>query len=143
MKPAKWRDLSNEEIRQRIRELGEEIFNLRFQLATGISPAPGLSSASGSWPRLARPVGGRRAMGMRKTRVGVVVSDRMQKTRVVRIERVHRHPRYQRVVRTSKKVKAHDEHNASRVGDVVLIEETRPLSREKRWRIREIFSRVS
>lgn len=82
-------------------------------------------------------------MGMRKTRVGVVVSDRMQKTRVVRIERVHRHPRYQRVVRTSKKVKAHDEHNASRVGDVVLIEETRPLSREKRWRIREIFSRVS
>jgi small subunit ribosomal protein S17 len=82
-------------------------------------------------------------MGLRKIRVGVVVSDRMQKTRVVRIERVHRHPRYQRVIRTSKKVKAHDEQNASRVGDRVLIEETRPLSREKRWRIREILSRAS
>ena len=82
-------------------------------------------------------------MGERKTREGVVVSDAMQKTRVVRIERVYRHPRYERVVRTSKKLKAHDEANASRVGDRVLIEETRPLSREKRWRIREILGRAS
>ena len=82
-------------------------------------------------------------MGERKTREGVVVSDGMQKTRVVRIERVYRHPRYERVVRSSKKLKAHDEANASRVGDRVLIEETRPLSREKRWRIRTILSRAS
>ena len=82
-------------------------------------------------------------MGVRKTREGVVVSDAMQKTRVVRIERVYRHPRYERVVRTSRKLKAHDEANASRVGDRVLIEETRPLSREKRWRIREILGRAS
>ena len=82
-------------------------------------------------------------MGERKTREGVVVSDGMQKTRVVRIERVYRHPRYERVVRSSKKLKAHDEANASRVGDRVLIEETRPLSREKRWRIREILGRAS
>ncbi|HXH83837.1 MAG TPA: 30S ribosomal protein S17 [Candidatus Tectomicrobia bacterium] len=82
-------------------------------------------------------------MGERKTREGVVVSDAMQKTRVVRIERVYRHPRYQRVIRMSKKLKAHDEGNASRVGDRVLIEETRPLSREKRWRIREILSRAA
>ena len=82
-------------------------------------------------------------MGERKTREGVVVSDPMQKTRVVRIERVYRHPRYERVVRTSRKLKAHDEANASRVGDRVLIEETRPLSREKRWRIREILGRAS
>jgi len=61
----------------------------------------------------------------------------------VKIERVYRHPRYERVVRTSKKLKAHDEANASRVGDRVVIEETRPLSREKRWRIRAIVSRVS
>ncbi|MGH7343750.1 MAG: small ribosomal subunit protein uS17, partial [Candidatus Rokuibacteriota bacterium] len=54
-----------------------------------------------------------------------------------------RHPRYQRVVRASKKLKAHDEANESRVGDRVLIEETRPLSREKRWRIRKVLSRVS
>jgi small subunit ribosomal protein S17 len=56
---------------------------------------------------------------------------------------VHRHSRYQRVVRTAKKIKAHDESNQSRVGDRVLLEETRPLSREKRWRVREILSRVS
>ena len=76
-------------------------------------------------------------MGERKSREGVVVSDAMQKTRVVRIERVFRHPRYQRVVRASKKL------NESRVGDRVLIEETRPLSKEKRWRIRKVLSRVS
>ena len=82
-------------------------------------------------------------MGERKSREGVVVSDTMQKTRVVRIERVYRHPKYERVVRMSKKLKAHDEANESRVGDRVLIEETRPLSKEKRWRIRKILSRVS
>jgi small subunit ribosomal protein S17 len=78
-----------------------------------------------------------------KTREGVVVSDRMTKTRVVLIERVFRHPRYERVVRRSKRLKAHDEANASRVGDRVLLEETRPISREKRWRIRQILTRAS
>ena len=82
-------------------------------------------------------------MGERKTREAVVVSDKMEKTRVVRIERVYRHPQYQRVVRRAKRLKAHDERNESRVGDRVVIEETRPLSKEKRWRIREIVSRVS
>ncbi len=82
-------------------------------------------------------------MGERKSREGVVVSDAMQKTRVVRIERVFRHPRYQRVIRVAKKLKAHDENNESKVGDRVLIEETRPLSKEKRWRIRAIVSRAS
>lgn len=86
---------------------------------------------------------GEAPVGERKTREGVVVSDRMQKTRVVVIERVYRHPQYQRVIRRSKKLKAHDETNSSRVGDRVLIEETRPLSKEKRWRIREILSRAS
>jgi small subunit ribosomal protein S17 len=82
-------------------------------------------------------------VGERKGREGVVVSAAMQKTRVVRIERVYRHPKYQRVVRMSKRLKAHDEANESQVGDRVLIEETRPLSRDKRWRIRKILSRVS
>ena len=67
----------------------------------------------------------------------------MQKTRVVKIERVFRHPRYQRVIRMSKKLKAHDENNKSRVGDRVLIEETRPMSKEKCWRIRKVLTRVS
>ncbi len=80
-------------------------------------------------------------MGERKTREGVVVSDAMQKTRVVKIDRVFRHPRYERVVRVSKKLKAHDENNESHVGDRVLLEETRPLSKEKRWRIRQILVR--
>ena len=82
-------------------------------------------------------------MGERKSREGVVVSDAMQKTRVVKIERVFRHPRYQRVIRMSKKLKAHDENNESRIGDRVIIEETRPISKEKRWRIRKVLSRVS
>ena len=82
-------------------------------------------------------------MGERKSREGVVVSDAMQKTRVVKIERVYRPPKYQRVIRMSKKLKAHDEGNESHVGDRVLIEETRPISKEKRWRIRKILSRVS
>lgn len=82
-------------------------------------------------------------MGERKSREGIVVSDAMQKTRVVRIERVYRHPKYQRVIRISKKLKAHDEANESHVGDRVLIEETRPMSKEKRWRIRKVLTRVS
>jgi small subunit ribosomal protein S17 len=82
-------------------------------------------------------------VGERKSREGVVVSDAMQKTRVVRIERVYRHPRYQRVIRMSKKLKAHDEANESHVGDRVVIEETRPISKEKRWRIRAVVSRAS
>jgi len=81
-------------------------------------------------------------VGERKTREGVVVSDAMQKTRVVKIERVYRHPQYQRVIRMSKKLKAHDEENVSHVGDRVLIEETRPISKEKRWRIRQILTKA-
>jgi small subunit ribosomal protein S17 len=77
-----------------------------------------------------------------KTREGVVVSDKMTKTRVVMIERVYRHPRYERVITRSKRLKAHDETNTSKVGDRVLIEETRPLSKDKRWRIRQVLTRV-
>ena len=82
-------------------------------------------------------------MGVKKTRQGVVVSDKMTKTRVVVIERVFRHPRYQRVITRSKRLKAHDEQNASKVGDRVLVEETRPLSKEKRWRILQVLASAS
>ena len=82
-------------------------------------------------------------MAETKTREGVVVSDKMTKTRVVMIERVFRHPRYERVITRSKRLKAHDETNASKVGDRVLIEETRPRSKDKRWRIRQVIARVS
>jgi small subunit ribosomal protein S17 len=80
---------------------------------------------------------------VQRTREGVVVGDKMAKTRVVLIERVYRHPRYERVIRRTKRLKAHDEANASKAGDRVLLEETRPLSKEKRWRIRDILSRAS
>ena len=82
-------------------------------------------------------------MSETKTKEGVVVSDKMTKTRVVRIERVYRHPRYERVITRSKRLKAHDETNASKVGDRVLIEETRPLSKEKRWRILQVLASAS
>jgi len=82
-------------------------------------------------------------VGVKKTREGVVVSDKMTKTRVVVIERVFRHPRYQRVITRSKRLKAHDEQNASKVGDRVLVEETRPLSKQKRWRILQVLASAS
>ena len=79
----------------------------------------------------------------RKTRVGRVVSDKMDKTRVVAVERFIRHPRYQRVVRKTMRFKAHDEGNVTHVGDTVLIVETRPLSKDKRWRVIEVLERAS
>ncbi|HSE03322.1 MAG TPA: 30S ribosomal protein S17 [Methylomirabilota bacterium] len=82
-------------------------------------------------------------MGVKKRREGVVVSDKMMKTRVVVIERVYRHPRYERVITRSKRLKAHDEQNASKIGDRVLLEETRPLSKEKRWRILQVLASAS
>jgi len=78
----------------------------------------------------------------RKTRIGYVVSDKMDKTVVVRVETRVRHPLYGRTIRTSKKFKAHDEQNESRMGDKVKIMETRPLSKEKRWRVVEILEKA-
>jgi small subunit ribosomal protein S17 len=74
----------------------------------------------------------------RKVRSGRVVSDKMEKTRVVLVERTTRHPLYGKIIRQSKKYKIHDEANESRVGDIVKIVETRPLSKDKRWRLVEI-----
>ncbi len=77
----------------------------------------------------------------RKRLVGSVVSNKMDKTVVVRVARTVRHPRYGKVVQQVKKYKAHDEDNACRVGDIVTIVESRPLSREKRWVVVEILNR--
>ena len=81
--------------------------------------------------------------GKRRTKTGRVISDKMDKTVVVSVERLRRHPIYKRVVRLSSKFKAHDEENAAKVGDTVRIEESRPLSRDKRWRVVEIVARGS
>lgn len=80
--------------------------------------------------------------GSRKVRVGKVVSDKMDKTIVVAVERSTRHPLYGKIIRKTKKYKAHDEGNACRIGDKVRIMETRPLSRDKRWRLVEIVERT-
>ena len=80
--------------------------------------------------------------GTRKTRVGRVVSDKMQKTCVVAIERRVPHPVYGKMVTYTKKVKAHDEENSAKTGDLVRIAETRPLSKDKRWRLVEIVERA-
>ncbi|MGI6468555.1 MAG: 30S ribosomal protein S17 [Syntrophomonadaceae bacterium] len=78
----------------------------------------------------------------RKIKVGTVSSDKMDKTITVRVETVKQHPLYKKTIRTSKKYKAHDEENAARIGDVVKIMETRPLSKDKRWTLIEIIHRA-
>jgi len=80
--------------------------------------------------------------GRRKVRVGEVVSDKMEKTAVVAVTRLVRHPLYGRFVKKTAKYKIHDEKNDCRIGDVVRIMETRPLSKDKRWRLVEIMKRA-
>jgi small subunit ribosomal protein S17 len=80
--------------------------------------------------------------GQRKTKVGRVVSDKMDKTIVVSVERLTRHRLYKRVMKASTKFAAHDERNEAKIGDTVLIEESRPLSATKRWRLVSVLSRA-
>jgi small subunit ribosomal protein S17 len=80
--------------------------------------------------------------GQRKTRIGYVVSDKMQKTIVVELEDRVRHPLYGKIIRTTKKVKAHDENSIAGIGDRVSLMETRPLSATKRWRLVDILEKA-
>jgi small subunit ribosomal protein S17 len=80
--------------------------------------------------------------GARKSRTGIVVSDKMEKTCVVAIQRRVPHPIYGKMVTHTKRLKAHDEENSAKVGDTVRIVETRPLSKDKRWRLVEIIERA-
>ena len=80
--------------------------------------------------------------GRRKTRIGYVVSDKMQKTIVVELEDRMRHPLYGKIIRTTKKVKAHDENGDAGIGDRVSLMETRPLSASKRWRLVEVLEKA-
>lgn len=82
------------------------------------------------------------ATKQRKTRVGEVVSDKMEKTIVVAITRRYMHTKYKKYIKDRKRFKVHDENNECRVGDRVLIEETRPLSKQKRWRLKEILEKA-
>ena len=80
--------------------------------------------------------------GLRKERSGIVVSDRMQKTVVVSVERMVMHSKYRKFLKRRTKVKAHDETNECHVGDRVLIVESRPLSRDKRWRVSQVLQKA-
>ena len=80
--------------------------------------------------------------GLRKERSGVVVGDRMQKTVVVSVERTMMHPKYKKYLRRRTRVKAHDESNQCHIGDRVIIVESRPLSRDKRWRVSQVLERA-
>ena len=79
---------------------------------------------------------------LRKTRVGVVVSDKMDKTIVVAVKDNVKHPLYKKIVKKTYKLKAHDETNDAMIGDTVRVMETRPLSKDKRWRLVEIMERA-
>ena len=80
--------------------------------------------------------------GVRKTQVGVVVSDKMDKTVVVEVKRLVAHPLYHKIIRRRAKIKAHDAGNTCQVGDKVLLEESRPLSRDKHWRVKQILEKA-
>ena len=80
--------------------------------------------------------------GLRKTRQGVVVSDKMDKTVVVAVEELEQHKLYKKAIKTTVKFKAHDENNEAHEGDKVSIMETRPLSKDKRWRVVEVIERA-
>jgi len=80
--------------------------------------------------------------GNRKTQIGVVVSDKMDKTVVVKVNRIVKHPVYNKYIRQTAKYKAHDEANDCKVGDRVVIVESRPLSKDKCWKVRQIISSV-
>ena len=80
--------------------------------------------------------------GQKKTRIGIVVSNKMDKTVVVTTYRMAHHPLYHKYLKKKLKFKAHDEGNACQIGDTVLVEETRPLSKDKRWRVVEVTQKA-
>ena len=79
---------------------------------------------------------------LRKTRTGKVVSDKMEKTIVVAVEDHVKHPLYKKIIKKTYKLKAHDENNECKIGDTVKVMETRPLSKDKRWRLVEVINRA-
>ena len=104
--------------------------------AAAATAASGKVKGPARTPRTPKP------RGQRKTRIGFVVSDKMQKTIVVELEDRMRHPKYGKIIRTTKKVKVHDEHGDAGTGDRVSLMETRPLSATKRWRLVEILEKA-
>jgi small subunit ribosomal protein S17 len=104
--------------------------------AAAATKASGKAKGPARTPRTPKP------RGQRKTRIGFVVSDKMQKTIVVELEDRRRHPLYGKIIRTTTKVKAHDENGDAGIGDRVSLMETRPLSATKRWRLVQVLEKA-
>ena len=148
-----------EQLSETIAELKSELFNLRFRLATGqrehdadfIRQAGYRPRSDGADPGQPQAERGEalkgvshmsEQRGIRKTRVGVVVSDKMDKTIVVSMNTRVRHPLYGKIVKRTTKFKVHDEENSCGIGDTVRVMETRPLSKDKHWRLVEIIEKA-
>lgn len=158
MKVKEIRELSEMELDKKLVELKQELFNLRFQLAVNKLDNPtrigavkkeiAMSrqfSVSVSWQLTTSKREEDFTLSernLRKTRVGMVVSDKMDKTIVVAIKDNVRHPLYKKIIKRTIKLKAHDENNSCGIGDKVEIMETRPLSKDKRWRLVNIIEKA-
>ncbi len=156
MKSKEIRELTDAELVSRIGELRREKLNLKIQLRTGqLEKTARCRTVRRDIARLLQEQCVRsqsrrgeimseatvQARGYRKERIGVVVSDVQDKTIVVKVDRRTQHPMYKKVVKVRRKFTAHDEKNEAKVGDTVRIAETRPLSKNKCWRLIEIVSR--
>ena len=152
MKANELRDMSAAELTKKLAELKEELFNLRFQHAINQLENPGrIETVKKDIARVKTVMRsnelnkrGRKNMerNLRKTRVGVVVSDKMDKTIVVAVKDSVQHPLYKKIMKRTVKFKAHDEKNECGVGDRVEIMETRPISADKRWRLVQIIEKA-
>ena len=150
MKATEVRAMTVEQLNEKLDSLKKDLFFLRMQHATNQLDNPLKIAETKRDIAVSRPLSVKRRrsnmeekrISSRKTRVGKVVSDKMDKTVVVAIEDRVAHPLYKKIVGRTYKLKAHDEENACGVGDVVKVMETRPLSKDKRWRVVEIVEKA-
>ena len=128
MKANELTAMSKAQLEEKVKELKSELFGLRFQLATGqLQNTMQIS-------QLKRDIA--------RCKIGVVISDKMDKTCVIQIKTRVRHPLYGKILNRTSKLKVHDENNECGVGDTIRVMETRPLSKDKRWRLVEIIEKA-
>jgi small subunit ribosomal protein S17 len=148
MKSKEVRELSVEQLNAKLSELKKDLFNLRLQHATNQLDNPmKIGEVKHDIARIKTVLSVREEETMterafRKTRIGTVVSDKMDKTVVIAIADRVQHPLYKKIVKNTYKMKAHDENNECHIGDRVRVMETRPLSKDKRWRVVEIIEKA-
>ena len=155
MKAQDIHGMTSDELQVKLAELKDELFNLRFRHAVNELEKPNVNnSTKKDIARIKTEIrarelkanvyrgGEKMERNLRKERVGLVVSDKMDKTVVVSVELKATHPLYKKTITTTKKYKAHDEENVCGVGDKVRIVETRKLSKDKNWRVAEIIEKA-